>query len=222
MSNTLQKSNRKTLLVLLVMSITIAIIAVYFGVGKHQEKRTADIKVNGLYLIPSKKIDDFKLFATNGKTISKDDLKGHWTMVFFGFSNCAVVCPTTMIALNKTYQLLQKELPEDQLPQIMMITVDPERDTVKRMKDYVGSFNPQFIGATGETSQLTALQKQLHILAVKVQGKGGGKNNYYYDHTAEVLVFNPSGDVQAYLSYPHKPEEMVKDYKLILSSASQG
>ncbi len=217
-----RKSHRRTISIILLLILSITFVAIYFGVGKHQEQRPKDIKIDGLVLNPPKTITDFELKTTNGKSFTKDNLKGQWTFLFFGFSNCGMVCPTTMANLNKMYQLMEKEIPATEMPRIIMVTVDPERDTLKRMENYVTSFNPNFQGAIGETAQLSSLQKQLHILAIKVQGKEGGKNNYYYDHSAEILLFNPDANVQAYFSYPHKPENMVKDYKSIVASVAKG
>src|SRR5262249_55367072 len=150
----------------------VALIMLFFGINKHQPKlNPKDIKISGTYLIPTKKISDFNLVTKNNINFTKENLKGRWSFLFFGFSNCGVVCPTTMTALNKMYKILEATLPQDKLPQIVMVTVDPERDTIKRMHNYVTTFNPNFLGATGKADDLINLQKQLHILAVKVPVK---------------------------------------------------
>ncbi len=218
---TQSKNHKKTASIIFLLFTAIAVFAMYFGISKHQQKiAVKDIKIDGAFLTPAKEITDFNLIATDGKSFTKANLKGHWTMMFFGFTNCGMVCPTTLAALNKMYKALQQELPEDKLPQIVLVTVDPERDTITKMKSYVKTFNSQFLGATGDMSELISLQKQLHIVSVKVQPDNQDKNNYYYDHSAELLLINPDAGVQAYMSYPHKPEQMAKDYKLILSSIS--
>jgi len=215
----MKKSCNKTMGLFLITMVVVVGLVLYFGIfqtgNKSQTAQT--IKIDGIYLPTPKEINDFTLADTQGNTFTKANLKGHWTLMFFGFTNCALVCPTTMAAVNKMYQALQSELPADKMPKIVMVSVDPDRDTVARMKSYVTSFNPNFLGARAGIKEITALEKQLNIVAVKIQTDGKGKNHYTIDHSAEILVFNPNGQLQAYLSYPHKAEQMVQDYKLMLS-----
>lgn len=208
------KSHVKLITMLLLMLITVSVMFYYSVTHRAHAQSVREIKIDGLYLTPSKKFNNFQLTDNKGNALTHENLKGKWTMMFFGFTNCGMVCPTTLSSLNKMYQLLEKDVPSDQLPQVLFISVDPERDTVAKLNSYVKTFNSHFIGATGTPEAIAALTKQLHILAIKVNTK----NSYYYDHSAEVLLINPKGDVQAYLSYPHKPEQLVKDYKLVLTS----
>jgi protein SCO1/2 len=136
-------------------------------------------------------------------------------MMFFGFTNCGMVCPTTMASLNSMYRTLQQQIPDKQLPSVVMVSVDPERDTQERMNDYVTTFNKNFIGARAELPEITQLEKELHLVAVKMQA-GTGKNQYTINHSAEIMVFNPEGKLQAFMSYPHDAEQMVVDYKNML------
>jgi protein SCO1 len=212
-----QKSHGKMMLMLLLMVMVLVAIVIYFGVIRHQSTKLA-VKIDGVYLVNPMEIRGFQLTDNTKKPFTQDSLKGRWTMMFFGFTNCGYVCPTTMAALNKMYQTLKKELSEDKLPQVVMVTVDPDRDTVSRMNSYVTTFNSKFIGARGEIKALAALEKQLHIAVVKIETDGKGKDHYTIDHSAEVILFNPEGKVQAFMSYPHTPEQMVRDYKLILSA----
>lgn len=221
MSNiTTQKNHTKIISLLLLFVGAIVSLVIYFGIVKPQQTTDPkNLKIDGVVISPAKEVLNFRLTDNNGQPFTKENLKGHWTMMFFGFSNCGLVCPTTLSALNKMYQIMQRELPDKNLPQIVMVSVDPERDTVQKMNTYVKTFNPHFIGARGEMSETVSLEKQFHIVAIKKQ-EGSDKNNYYYDHSAEVLLLNPKAELQAYLSYPHVPEEMVKDYKLILKNIS--
>lgn len=215
------KKHNKLILIILLMAAVIAAIAMYFGIFRHQHVLSAeDVKIDGMFLATAQDINDFQLTDNHGKAFTKDNLKGHWTMVFFGFTNCGLVCPTTLAALNKMYQSLETQLPADQLPKIVMISVDPERDTVKRMNSYVTAFNLNFIGARADESVTDALEKQFHIAAAKIQVEGKGKNHYTIDHTAEIILLNPSAKIQAFLSYPHESQQMIKDYKLILSATT--
>lgn len=212
------KSHGKLLLILITVFGLIATVAIYYMARTHSHIQ--QVKIDGLYLQTPTEINDFKLKDTRGKTFTKQNLKGHWTLMFFGFTNCGMVCPTTMAALKKTVQILKSELPADQLPQVMMVSVDPDRDSIKRMKEYVNAFNPKFIGARAEKPEIEALEKQLHLISVKMQANGQGKNQYTINHSAEIMVFNPEGKLQAYLSFPHEANQMVMDYKTLIKKTT--
>lgn len=216
MRNTTQKSHKKIIGVILVVLALVVSVEMYFGFLHHPEVAN-NVKINGVFLANAKEINDFQLSSTQEKSFSKANLNGHWTMMFFGFTNCGMVCPTSMAALNGMYKLLEKDLPPTSMPQVVMVSIDPDRDTVQRMKEYVTSFNPNFLGARADINETIKLEKQLHITAAKIQNSPE-KNDYYFNHSAEVLIFNPKGQLQAYLSYPHNAEEMAKDYKLILKA----
>jgi protein SCO1 len=216
------KRHIKLILFLLAFSLFIAFIAIYFGVVQRQPKLLSaqEIKIEGIVLPSGKKIADFQLTDNNGKPFTKENLKGHWTMLFFGFTNCGNVCPTTMVELNKMYKTLQAELPDNKLPQVVLISVDPERDTVEKMDAYVRAYNSHFVGARADISETQAFANQMHIAAVKMQPEGHAAHHYMINHSAEILLVNPNAEVQAYLSYPHKADQMVKDYKSMLNMAS--
>ena len=217
-TETPKKNKKITFIVILIVAI-VAAIEIYFGFLQHHEVAN-NVKIDGVYLAQTKEIANFKLMDTRNKSFTKANLQGHWTLMFFGFTNCGMVCPTTMAALAGMYKGLEKELSADQLPQVVMVSVDPDRDTTSRLKEYVSSFNPSFIGVRAEISETIALEKQLHIAAAKLQVDGQGKNQYTINHSAEILMFNPKGQVQAYLSFPHKAEQLMKDYKLIVKTAN--
>jgi protein SCO1/2 len=217
-----QKSHLKLILLLLLFSAAVVFIALYFGViAKHH--KTVDlskIKIDGVVLTETKDIPDFTFIDHRGNGFTKFDLKAHWSMLFFGFTNCGYVCPTTLTELNKMYRKLEQDLPEDQLPRVILISVDPERDTASRMSQYLSAFNPNFIGVTGDPAAIDAFSKQLHIAVIKMEAEGEGANHYMINHSSEILLINPEGKIQAYLSYPHEANQMEKDYKEILTALS--
>lgn len=175
-----------------------------------------NIQINGTYLTKPIPINDFHLTDQNGKSFTKDHLKGHWSMMFFGFTNCGYVCPVTLTELNHMYQNLKKTLPEKDIPTIIFVTVDPERDSIAEMKTFMSPFDSHFIGARADLTETEKLENQLHITAVKVREKGQSKDDYTMNHSVEILLFNPNAELQAYLAYPHKAKQMEKEYKLIL------
>ena len=221
-NTTQQKSHMK--LILIILSIVMIFTATVFyliAMQKQVKKPTVQsVKIEGTLMPTAKDIADFHLTANNGKSFSKENMKGHWTMLFFGFTNCGYVCPTTLTELNKMYQILQKELPEQQLPQIVLVSVDPERDSVERMNDYIRAFNVDFIGARADSAETEALENQLHISAIKMPAESAQPNQYMVNHSAEIILFNPEAQIQAYFSFPHKGDRLAQDYKLILTTLS--
>ncbi len=207
----------KLIAILVIIVAVVTSIELYFGFLQHREVAN-NVKIDGVFLASAQPINDFHLTDNHGKPFNKDSLMGHWTLMFFGFTNCPMVCPTTMSALNDMYQQLKKELPPEQLPRVVMISVDPDRDTRKRMHAYVTAFNPAFIGARADIKETILLEKQLHIAAAKMQVDGQGKNQYTINHSTDILLVNPKGELQAYLAFPHKADQMVKDYQLIVKT----
>jgi protein SCO1/2 len=221
MKNTTQPKSHTALLVTIALLFLATMgLAIYFGVIT-KKPPVAEVKIDGMYLPTSKEMIDFQLTDNAGKSFTKANLKGHWTMMFFGFTNCGMVCPTTMAALNDMYKNLEHELPQERLPAVVMISVDPDRDSVERMNEYVSAFNSHFVGARAEMPQIETLEKELHLVAVKMQADGDAKNQYTINHSAEIMLFNPEGKLQAFMSYPHKADQMAKDYKAVLTAQSQ-
>lgn len=221
MSNIAQGRSHKKLIsiILLVMGSLLALV-IYFEVIIPHQRATVPVKINGTLLPKAAEINHFTLTDNHGRPFTQENLKGHWTFLFFGFTNCDYVCPTTLTTLNKMYRTLQEQLPDNKLPQVVLVSVDPERDSVERMNSYVTAFNKQFIGVRAEIAETIALEKQFHIAAAKMEADGGGKNHYTINHTAEILLVNPDGKLQAFLSYPHKVEQLVNDYKSMLTLQS--
>lgn len=152
----------------------------------------------------------FQLTDDLGKEFTEKNLQGRWTLMFFGFTHCGMVCPATMSALNTMYQTLQKTLPKDELPQVVFVSIDTQRDTVKRLHEFIQAYNTHFIGVRAEKSETEKLMQQLHIISAKMQAKNG---NYTLDHTADIFVFNPNGELHSTLAYPHRADQLGKDYK---------
>ena len=219
MKKTTSQNSKKTLFAAILATIAMfGAVQLYAGLFNKQSDSDKHLNIEGVYLAKPQEINDFKLTGTKDKTFSKANLQGHWSMLYFGFTNCGMVCPTTMAALNDMYKLLEKDLPADHLPQVVMISVDPDRDSIERMKEYVTSFNPHFLGARSDILETVKLEKQLHITATKVNVGLRGKNQYSIKHSDQILLFNPKGQLQAYLSAPHVATRMAKDYKLILNT----
>lgn len=146
-------------------------------------------------------ISPFNLYDQNDAKIEHAHLKDKWSLVFFGFTYCPDVCPTTLAELNQVASKLG-----DVTPQIVLISVDPERDTPEQLKGYIEYFNPAFQAWSGELNQISSLAKQMHIFFDK-QPLG---ESYTMDHSSQVVLVNPNGEYAGFFPPPLKPDEMVQ------------
>ena len=149
----------------------------------------------------------FHLTDQNGKAVTEADFKGHPSLVFFGFTNCPEVCPTTLFDIS---EVLNKLGPDAAKVNAMFITVDPERDTPEKLKDYLSSFNPRLTGLGGDPAALAAVAKAYRVYYKKVPQDGGG---YTMDHTAIVYLMDKKGDFVAPFSLKRRPEEFAADLR---------
>jgi protein SCO1/2 len=152
----------------------------------------------------------FKLIDQNGKPITDQDMKGEPFLVFFGFTHCPDVCPTTLFDVSEVLRALG---PDAKSVRALFVTVDPERDTPAVLKDYLTSFDPRIIGVTGDDASVAAAEKAYRVYAKKVPTDGGG---YTMDHTALVYLMNKDGHFVAPFNLKRRPDEAAADLKRYL------
>jgi protein SCO1 len=144
----------------------------------------------------------FKLTDQNGQPLTDADLKGKPFLVFFGYTHCPDVCPTTLFEVSEVMRALGKDADRTKA---LFISVDPERDTPPVLKDYLSSFDPHLIGATGDEAALNAVEKEYRVYAKKVPtGKDG---DYSMDHSAIVYLMDRNGRFVAPFKLDRKPEQ---------------
>src|SRR3954452_6710313 len=149
----------------------------------------------------------FNLTHQNGKPISDRDLKGHPSLVFFGFTHCPDVCPTTMFDLS---EILKSLGPDAERLHAVFITVDPERDTPEKLKDYLSSFDPHLSALTGDPAAIAAVTKSYRVYSKKVPLEG---NDYTLDHTAIVYLMDKEGRFVAPFNLKRRPEEAAAELR---------
>ncbi|MAV26308.1 MAG: hypothetical protein CMQ05_09340 [Gammaproteobacteria bacterium] len=140
-------------------------------------------------------VSTFELLDNEGTSVDEKIFQGRWTLVFFGFTYCPDICPTTMGVLARAVT----KIPEP--PAVILVSVDPERDTTASIDAYVGSFDPAFRGLTGEFDQIVALASQLNVAFGKVPGPD--PEGYLVDHSASIAVINPEGQYVGFIKAPH-------------------
>ena len=165
-------------------------------------------------LLPSAKaIADFQLTDQHGKPFTRNNLVGKWSFAFFGYTHCPDVCPTSLSMLAQVMKKLGKDSTLDTLPQVIFVSVDPERDTPELLAQYLPYFNPDFIGVTGDPQQLLLLTRQLGIMYGKVPADNA--DDYLVDHSASIILFDPDGNFLALFGMPHDPDLIAQEFVAI-------
>jgi protein SCO1 len=154
---------------------------------------------------------EFSLTDHNGTRRTLADFKGKAVVVFFGFTQCPDVCPTTMAEMSEVTQQLGEE---GKRLQVLFITVDPERDTAALLKQYVPAFNANFLGLTGTVEEVTKVAKEFKVFFQKQPTKTPG--GYTMDHTANSYVFDAQGKVRLVVKHGLGAAPLVQDLKQLL------
>ena len=159
-------------------------------------------------------VQPFELVDHKHEVFDNAALQQRWSFLFFGYTYCPDVCPTTLSVLNSIAQRLQDV---DQDIRFVMVTVDPQRDTPERLAEYVTYFNGDFLGVTGSDEALEQLTRQLGILYNRVESESGSEN-YLVDHTAAVFLFDPDGRYHAVFTPPLSAENIAGDFRKMLQA----
>jgi protein SCO1 len=157
---------------------------------------------------------DFQLPDADGRVRTLKDFQGKVVVLFFGYTQCPDVCPTTMTELAEAKKLLG--LQGDKL-QVIFVTVDPERDTPQLLKAYMANFDPTFIALRPTPEQLAATAKDFKVYYKKAEGKT--PNSYSMDHSAASYVYDTHGKLRLYTRYGTGPQALVSDLNLLLDHA---
>lgn len=204
-----QSRNIKLTVAGLLALITLIVAGFVHKISLPRVMTTSEMKLNGLYLLDTPRdMGAFALVDHHGKPFDLERLKGRWSLVFFGFTFCPDICPTTMAFLNDFMASLEGTEAQD--TQVVMVSVDPARDTVEKLASYVPYFNPEFIGVTGEFLDIHRFATALNTPFRKVVGEGG---DYQVDHSANVVLINPKGHYHGFFMAPLDLGKMKLTYR---------
>lgn len=175
------------------------------------------VLASGTILAPARALADFSLIDNRGRSFGSENLRGHWSLMFFGYTNCPDYCPTTLTtlaALEKQLRAAKTVAP----PQVVFVSVDARRDTPAQLNQFVPAFDPDFVGLTAASQPaLEALAKKWGI-AVNIQYAADG--NYIVDHSAVMFVIDPGGKLAAILTGPFTIDALRGDFQRIVSAGA--
>jgi protein SCO1/2 len=209
---TTQRTPSKWRLALLFAVTTVLALSVGYwtsGFLLNRQDDLADLKAT--HFREARAMQPFELIDHTGKPFTNNELEGHWSFIFFGYTHCPDVCPTTLSVLNSVATRLRDQT---ESLRYIFISVDPERDTPDKMGQFVSYFNADFIGVTGTTEAISQLTRQLGVIAARVENEADVKN-YLVDHTASILLIDPEGRFHALFSPPLKAADIASDFTRI-------
>ena len=195
---------------LCILAVAAGLVAAF-----HWSPRTQLVLATGTILAPARELADFSLIDNRGRGFGAANLRGHWSLMFFGYTNCPDYCPTTLTtlaALEKQLRAAKTVAP----PQVIFVSVDAKHDTPALLNQFVPAFDPEFIGLTAASQPaIEALAKKWGV-AVRIQYAADG-NNYVVDHSTVIFVIDPAGNLAAILSGPFTVDALRSDFRRIVT-----
>ena len=169
--------------------------------------------LTGKILTRPMELDNFELIDQNNQTFNSESLKGNWTILFFGYTNCPDVCPTTIYKLAEVKNDVNQNLPSKNFNTVL-VTLDPDRDTPERLDEYIGYFDESMLGVTGTYKNIQSFSSNLSVFYQRINKDGG----YDFNHTASIFVFNQDGSLFATMSPATSVSELRDDFYTILNN----
>ena len=209
--------------------LCLAVVAVVLGMFFYSVVRTpllseAELRDRGVIILPSpREIGSFALMDTRGEAFTVERLSGGWSFIFFGFTNCPDICPTTMSVLAQAERQLQQSSPDAVLEfNAVLVTVDPERDDLATLGDYVGAFSPRFVGVAAGLEETVEFARQLNVGFAKApvsnDGPTQGELDYGVDHSSQIVIVNPSGHYHGFIKMPHRADTVAQAFQSLRAS----
>ena len=200
----------------LTIGLCFAFIAIVLGMFVYSVTRTPvltdeQLRQQGVFLLPRpREIAPFELATHTGEPFTVTDFEGQWSFIFFGFTNCPDICPTSMSVLAQAERLIRERAPDAAGDfQGMLVSVDPERDDQETLAKYVTAFSPEFVGVRGDRAATAELTTQLNVAFAKVPTDDG---SYQVDHTANIVIVNPRGHYVGFAKMPHQADTIADTF----------
>ncbi|WP_448565894.1 SCO family protein [Thalassotalea ganghwensis] len=189
-----------------VLLVIVAVVALAVGFFAYQSSYRLAQPEHALFYQQAREIKPFELTDQHGQAFTNDALKGKWSWVFFGYTSCPDVCPTTLQELNFNYQEL-KSISND--TQVLLVSVDPNRDTHEKLAQYIAYFNEEFKALRADHSVLFPFARNLGLMYAISDDSHG--ENYLVDHSASLVLINPDGNIAAIF----KPKQVLGELPII-------
>ena len=193
--------------------VVIAFVAGYFF-AQSNPTTISPPTVAGFLWPPPPPVDHLKLIDTSGGVFDETRLRDRWTLVFFGYTHCPDICPTTMSTLKRLREKLTGHQAFDRDGQVLFISVDAARDTPDVLRSYTDYFNPQFLAAAVPAGELYRLTEQFGVVVTKSSGDASGE--YYFDHPAYILLIGPDKRISGVFTPPLDATDIAQQVRMIV------
>ena len=206
----------------------LVVVALAAGLGLWASQRhfggvrpAAAPAVASFTLLPTPRaLPAFSLQQSDGTPLTGDELKGHWTVVFLGFTHCPDICPTTLAQLAGA-QKQWASLPEASRPRVLFVSADPDRDSPRLTGDYARAFHSDTLAATAPVPQLEAFARSLSLVFMKSPGASGKPDDYTIDHSAALVVLDPQARMAGVIQPPLEPQAIASDMAALTGMPSR-
>ena len=204
-------SKRNIIFILLVLFSITGIFTYFQSLPSLLEKKPS--LITGKILVRPMEIDNFELIDQNNEVFNKKSLEGGWTVLFFGYTNCPDVCPTTIYKLAEIKNGIKEDLPSANFNTVL-VTLDPDRDSPERLDEYIGYFDETMLGVTGTYENIQSFTSSLSVFYQRINKEEG----YDFNHTASIFVFDKDGSLFATMSPANTVGELESDFFTILNN----
>jgi protein SCO1/2 len=208
--------NRKVLVAIIGALVVGSTVVNYYRYARNLQDAAPDALM-GTLLAQPRPLPEFMLSDQIGTEFGRDRFEGQWTLVFFGYTSCPDICPTTMLTLQGVDRAMHEW--DFEPPQVVLISVDPARDSAERLAEYVAYFGQDFLGLRGEDDQLHSLALQMGAMYQRGEVDEGGF--YEVAHSASIFLVDPEAQVVATFSPPHQAEDIAGRMSLIRDRAGR-
>ena len=175
---------------------------------------TDDVASDITLLEPPRQLPTLNLINDQAQAFGLEDLRGDWSLLFFGFTHCPDICPNTLGILNSVHATLKQDGDAPTL-KIIFVSVDPRRDKPAALREYVRYFDKDFRGVTGEIEQIRRLTEALYLPFGYSDNPDG---SYTVEHSSTLVLINPKAQARAYFTPPHDPQKLADDIKAVMSA----
>jgi protein SCO1 len=209
-------------------TLYILVVAIAMGLGLWAAERfygepgdsRPDLQAVRLFPEP-RTLPEFSLRQSDGTQLVPGELKGHWTLVFLGFTHCPDICPTTMAELAQA-QKRWESLPASVRPRVLFVSVDPERDTTDAIGEYAHAFHRDTLAATADIPALERFARSVSMVFAKVPPPDGARADHYsVDHSATIAVLDPQARMAGVITPPLKPAAIAGDLQALTSGTAR-
>lgn len=204
-----QRGIRNTVIVLVLIVATVIGLIVH-KVTKPRILTQTELHAQGAVVFDNpRRFTDFELLDANGEAFTREQLQGKWSLIFFGFTQCPDICPLTLLDLQRLIPTLPEDIAAQ--TQVILVSLDPARDTPEVLKDYINAFSADFLGVTGDFLTIRRFANEVNVAFAKVVQE----DDYTVDHSGNIVLINPMGDYQGFFKPPFEVEKLNLTYTSI-------